>query len=137
MIKRYVHGDAKTDSKLFAAVGAMALNPKIHTELGNAITSINGDVWYLWFDEMNKLFGFCQTRKLKNGKLHIRFLYAEGLGMKIKNELIGWVLTDARTDEVTEIYTNDRNNAGMWGLLGFKADETKSRGAFVRWEKLL
>ena len=136
MIKKFIHGNAKTDSKLFAAVGSMAVNPKIHTELGNAVTSIEGDTWYLWFDEMNKLFGFCQTRKLKNNKLHIRYLYAQGLGFKIKSELLGWVMTDAKQDEITEIYTNDRISTGIYKTFGFTAEPPK-RGEFTKWEKIL
>lgn len=136
MIKKYTHGNPETDSALFATVGSMALNPKIHTELGNAVTSIPGDNWYLWIDKEQKLHGFCQTRKLKNGKLHIRFLYVEGLGMKIKNALVNKVLEDAKTDGVTEAYTNDCN-LGMWGLLGFVSTENKKPGAFTRLEKKL
>jgi len=136
MIKRFEQGNKKTDNKLYCLIGKPAIDPKIHNELGVALTGIDDDIWYLWLDEMGTLFGFCQMRILKNKKAHIRFLYADKLGIKIRTELIEWALTDARKNDCTLIYTNDRETAGIWKLFNFKTRE-KKRGSFVRWEKTL
>ncbi|MEE7625391.1 hypothetical protein V3O24_04395, partial [Methylobacter sp. Wu8] len=119
MIKKYVQGERKTDPKLYCLIGKIAIDSKIHNELGVAVTGNDGDLWYLWLDEMNTVFGFCQMRIGKNKQAHIRYLWADKLGMKIKNELIEWALTDAKQQKCPLIFTNDRETAGIWNLFNF------------------
>lgn len=136
MIKRYEQGDAKTDKNLYCLIGKVAIDSKIHNELGVAVTGNDGDLWYLWLDEVGALFGFCQMRISKNKQAHIRLLWADKLGMKIKNELIEWAMTDAKKQKCDLVFTNDRDTAGIWKLFNFIPGE-KKRGSFIRWEKTL
>lgn len=136
MIKKFVQGDKKTDDKLFCLIGRPALDTKIHAELGVPITGNTGDIWWLWLDEQANLFGFCEVRISKDKHWHIRFLYADKLGIKIKNELLNRVLSEAHEQECPLVFTNDRDTAGIWNLFNFVPGD-KKRGAFVRWEKVL
>lgn len=135
MITIYIHGNETSDADLFCQVGRFALNPKIHTELGNAITSVPGDHWYLYQDGGNTI-GFAQVRMDKKQQWHLRYLWADGTGIKVRDDLIKSVLKQAKKAKAPLVFTNDRINAGIWRLHGFVHGEQK-RGEFVRWEKSL
>lgn len=135
MIKKFIHGDPETDEKLFCMIGKLVVNPKLHNELGSAITSLPGDLWYLYLNKEEKVVeGFCQVRQMKNGHWHLRFLYAGQLGIKTRNALIDRAIRDAKAAQAVMIYTNDRETSGIWKLFNFVPYE-KQRGSFVRWEK--
>ena len=135
MITVYIHGTEASDAELFCQIGRFALNPKIHTELGNAITSIEGDKWYL-YQQDGKTIGFANVRIDKQNRWHLRYLWEEGLGIKIRDDLINAVIKQANKAKSLLVFTNDRISAGIWKLHGFVPGEQK-RGEFVRWEKTL
>lgn len=137
-IVKYVQGskDNKTDQKLYGLIGKFSINSKVHDELSVPVTGNDGDHWYIWLDVNGKPYGFCNVRIGKNKTdWHIRLLYAEGL-VKIRNDLIEFVLEDARRMDCKTVYTNDRETAGIWKLFNFVPGE-KKRGSFVKWEKVL
>jgi hypothetical protein len=138
MIQKFIHGDIETDDRLFCLIGRLAVDPKLHDELGTAITSLPGDLWYLCLgrDAAHPVDGFCQVRPMKNRHWHLRFLHADHIGMKTRNALINKVLFDAKETRADLIYTNDRETAGIWKLFNFTPGE-KKRGSFIRWEKTL
>lgn len=135
MISIYIHGTEASDAELFCQVGRFALNPKIHTELGNAITSIAGDEWYLYQHD-GQTVGFANVRVDKQQRWHLRYLWADGAGIKVRDDLIKAVLKQAKKAKAPLVFTNDRISAGIWKLHGFVPGEQK-RGEFVRWEKTL
>ncbi len=135
-IVKYVQGSNKTDQKLYCLIGKFAIDNKVHNELSAPVTGNDGDHWYVWLDANSKPFGFCNVRIQKNnGQWHIRLLYAEGL-IKIRNDLLEFVMEDARRMDCKTLFTNDRETAGIWKLFNFVPGE-KKRGAFIRWEKTL
>lgn len=127
MIRKFIHG--KNEMDLFSLVGAMAVNPDLHKKLGNAITSVDGDVWFL-FLKGAEVKGFLQYRTFKNNNVHIRFLYSEDESIKKK------LLKDALKEiEADQIYTYDKKANDFWKTQGFNCNNEKSRGEYIKWKK--
>ena len=135
MIKVFEQGQSdKKDAELYALIGRWLVDIKIHQLLGTAITANAGDVWFVSVPEKGLPRGFANARLMKNGKMHIRFVYCEDKAPMICNTLIKKFLNVADDKGCKEIYTNDTSDKKYWGNAGFKFT-APSRGKYGKWVK--
>ena len=134
MIKKFIHGDKKTDQELFCLIGEWAVSEDVHETLGTAITSRAGDVWHISIGSRGA-DGFAQTRIMKNKKAHIRYMFFSE--KKTYSALLKEIEDMAQKEEIESIFTNDREDAEIWKTAGFTKGEKPPRGSFCRWEKNL
>ena len=134
MIGEYLQGCSKTDYDLFAAVGRIALDPEVHKELGNSVSSLDGDWWILSVRPAGNADGFVNMRVYDKAScsIHIRFAYA--LDNKIRTQLVKRAILKAKELKASVVYTNEKKQDELYPALGFKVKPTKRPGDYVRWE---
>lgn len=137
MIKVFTQGlKEKDDQELFGLVGRWLVDVKIHQQLGTAITSNDGDVWFVSIPEKGSPRGFANGRLLKNGKFHIRFVYCVEGSPMICEAMIKKFLNEAAKQGSKEIYTNDIEVNQYWSDAGFEFTPP-ARGRYGKWIKQL
>lgn len=137
MIEHFEQGlDASMDRKLFGFVGARIADAEVHKELGSAITSKPGDYWWLAIGSKSDLRGFATGRRLKNGTMHLRFIWVGQDGGLVYRALAKRAIEHARSRGFTAVWTNDRASRAEWLELGFVANphNAPTSGGFIRWE---
>ncbi len=129
IVKKYVQG---IDNKeIFGNIGSWLTNKKVHDELGMAITSQDGDIWYISFLN-NVVTGFALYRKTKStNAIHVRFVYG---APNEKEMLVKKIIEDAKNENIKTVWTNDRKSEAVWKKLKFKFTP-RNRGEFGRWER--
>lgn len=133
-IKVYIQGKSdRTDRELFGLIGHYLVDAAIQEELGIAVTSKPGDIWFVSEHRNGEVRGFATSRLLKNGKLHVRFVYCKEEALLVCKAMIQKAITQATEFECDAVFTNDRSTSGMWNEFGFKATQ-RARGEFCRWE---
>lgn len=134
MIRHFVQGQ-EGDQEIFRRLGPWLTDARIHKWLGYAITSADGDDWWISIDDSENKNGFAQVRRARAG-WHIRYLY--GLDDHAIRSLVERVILAAGTAGAKIIYTNDREDSAVWPAFGFAIKPMdKPRGSFRRWEKFL
>lgn len=137
MIGEYLQGCDKTDADLFASIGKLALNPEVHKELGNSVSSLDGDWWIISIRPAGNADGFVTMRVYDKAtcSIHIRFAYA--LDNKVRIQLVKRAISKAKELKASVVYTNEKKQDELWPSLGFKLHPTNRRGDYVRWEMTL
>lgn len=131
MIKQFVQTE-QPDQALFCAIGQFAISEVVHKALGVPVTGREGDIWLANFDKETPV-GFAQLR-IKGQTAHIRYLYAST--DKQSEALAKAAIAAARVQGAMAVFTNDRENATLWGKFGFKLQHSH-HGSFGRWEREL
>lgn len=135
MIERFTQGQSKrSDKKLFGLIGRWIVDNRIHEQLGTAVTADDGDIWLVHISGTTAN-GFINARLLKNGGMHIRFVYC-GDHEDVCRDMIDAVLDLAVGEQRMSVYTNDRADMKIWSEYGF-TPTPKPRGVFCRWDKPL
>lgn len=134
MITVYVQGSA-ADQDIFGPLGRMLTDDKIHKQLGMAITSTDGDLWFVDINREGIVQGFSQVRHHKTKKSsHIRFLYAPLVA--VQNKLVKTILKYLTAEKRQSVYINDRASETLWIKNGFTTSAVNGN-KFIRWEKQL
>jgi len=125
MIKKFIQ--TENNPELFSLIGNYIVSKKVHDELGTAITTNEDDKWFVKIVK-NKAVAFLTMREMKNGAVHIRFVYGS---QSDKKELITETINSYTS---CKIWTNDRETEILWSELEFNMI-SKARGSFCRWER--
>ncbi|SRR6266702_431022 len=134
MIKKFVQGEKKSDRELFGLIGVWVASEEVHKVLGVQVTGRPGDIWHVAI-ERDEAIGFAQTRMLKGGEVHLRYLFPDKLA--VQTSLVKAVLKMAGETGAASVFTNDRESATIWQKLDFNKHEKHRRGTFCRWERKL
>jgi hypothetical protein len=125
-------GDSQKDDRhLFASLGPLLTDLRVHQQLGMAITSQAGDLWLL-AETAGAVQAFAQLRPLKSRKAtHLRYLYGSA---DAQRELLERAIDWARQHGLRELHTNDRAGHTVLPAAGFTVRPTNRHGSFVRWQ---
>lgn len=133
MLETFLQG-AETDARLFGLVGRLALSPAVHKSLGNAVSSEDGDWWFVNTRPSDIPDGFAQMR-VNASSVHLRYCYSDKASIKMY--MIKAALRKAKELGASIIFTNERKGDDVLPGMGFTAVPSKRKGDFVRWEKTL
>jgi hypothetical protein len=119
------------DRQLFASLGTLLTDLRVHQQLGMAITSQAGDIWLL-YEATDGVYAFAQLRPLKSRKAaHLRYLYGTA---DAQRDLLARVIDLAMQQGLRELHTNDRAGHQELPAAGFTIRPNNRQGAFVRWQ---
>lgn len=132
-IKQYVHGGG-SDYQLWGNVGRYLVDQDVQKKMGNCISSVPGDIWWVSLTPKSKTTGFAVARPMKGCSLYLRYFYTEenGLGLGEEN-LVAKAIRHARENGCNLVYTNWHKDSAVLNKLGFKSIP-RSRGDLCRWE---
>lgn len=134
-MKEYVQGkNKKADRELFGLVGSLLVDPKIQEQFGMAVVTLPGDLWFVSITAKGDLRGFVTGRIMKNGAMHLRYVYAPA--KLAKKALIQRSLNMAQKEKLKSVWTNDRESEEIWAEFDF-IKTSRQRGTFCRWEKTI
>jgi hypothetical protein len=134
-IQMYVQGsNTSSDHRLFGTIGSWLTSKAIHNHLGMPINSDTGDFWWVDIDDQGFVLGFSTGRRLKNGALHLRYLFCAEGNSGSCHALAQAAVQHAMDTGCKRIWTNDRAGGGPWKRLKFTFTPSK-RGQFGRWER--
>lgn len=134
-IQTYTQGKNKAkDKELFGLVGHWLVDLKMHEKLGTAITTQNGDIWLVSQTEKGEARGFATARQMKNGGLHIRFVYCPDDAPLMCKAMIQALLNHAEKSQLKSVWTNDKPDNPFWPEYSFTFT-ARARGNYGRWQK--
>ena len=133
-IKVFIQGKSPfSDRELFGLVGRFLVSAEIQEQLGMAITSRDGDIWFVSEHSNGEVRGFATSRLMKTGSLHVRFVHCQDDALLVCKAMITKAITQAKEFDCRSVFTNDRETSTLWQEFGFSA-VPRARGTFCRWE---
>lgn len=127
--------NTQSDEALFMIIGRTVLSHEIQKSVGIAITSEDGDWWFVETRPSGTVSAFAIMRLEHEARAEIRLVYSAT--QPARNKVCGAAVKKAVELGAKELFTHKTADDAVWKELGFKVNKDGKRGKYERWEMFL